>query len=41
MSRDAAIQRMRELRGVHFDPAVVDALLDVLAQEREAHVQRA
>jgi len=33
MSVDRAIDRMRELRGVHFDPQVVDALLDVLANE--------
>jgi HD-GYP domain-containing protein (c-di-GMP phosphodiesterase class II) len=33
LSTDAAIERMRELRGTHFDPVVVDALLDVIAHE--------
>jgi putative nucleotidyltransferase with HDIG domain len=33
MALPRAIERMRELRGVHFDPQVVDALLDVLASE--------
>lgn len=34
MSMEAAIERMRELRGVHFDPRVVDALVAVLDEER-------
>lgn len=34
MSLDAAIDRMRELRGHHFDPRVVDALVTVLDEER-------
>ena len=33
MTRDQAIARMQELRGVHFDPQVVDALLEVIAEE--------
>lgn len=33
MSRERAIERMQELSGVHFDPTVVDALLEVLAEE--------
>jgi response regulator RpfG family c-di-GMP phosphodiesterase len=36
MSQDDAIARLQELRGVHFDPRVVDALLEVLAQEPAA-----
>ena len=35
LSESKALARMRELSGVHFDPAVVDALLDVLANERD------
>lgn len=33
MSMPRAIERLQELRGVHFDPQVVDALLEVLAEE--------
>lgn len=35
MSSERAIERLQELRGVHFDPTVVDALLEVLADEGE------
>lgn len=41
MPRDDAIARLRGLRGVHFDPAVVDALLDVLAAEQREQVASA
>jgi len=33
LSRERGIARMVELRGTHFDPVVVDALLEVLADE--------
>lgn len=36
MSWERAVERLRELSGVHFDPQVVDALLEVLAEERTA-----
>ncbi|MCW2928783.1 MAG: response regulator receiver modulated metal dependent phosphohydrolase [Thermoleophilia bacterium] len=36
MSHEAAIDRMLELRGVNFDPQVVDALVAVLEDERAA-----
>jgi response regulator RpfG family c-di-GMP phosphodiesterase len=36
MSSERAIERMRELRGVHFDPQVVDALVEVIGEEQAA-----
>ncbi|MCB0879945.1 MAG: response regulator [Thermoleophilia bacterium] len=39
MTTERAIARMRELRGVHFDPQVTDALLEVIAEEQAAQVQ--
>ncbi len=36
MTYEQAVARVRELRGVHFDPQVVDALLEVLEEERRA-----
>jgi response regulator RpfG family c-di-GMP phosphodiesterase len=36
MTHEQAVARLLELRGVHFDPAVVDALLEVLERERAA-----
>jgi putative two-component system response regulator len=36
MSEERARARMQELSGVHFDPQVVDALLQVLDEERAA-----
>jgi ribonuclease P protein subunit RPR2 len=42
MTHDQAVARMKELSGVHFDPAVVDALLAVLDDEqRTSHVRLA
>jgi len=39
MSRELALARMQELRGIHFDPAVVDALVDqVTRQSADDHV---
>ncbi len=40
MTNDRAIARLRELRGVHFDPQVVDALIEVIGEEQDAE-QRA
>lgn len=36
MSESRAMARLRELSGHHFDPAVVEALIDVLEEERAA-----
>jgi hypothetical protein len=36
MSEDLARERLVELSGAHFDPAVVDVLLELLAEERAA-----
>ena len=33
MSLERAVARLRELRGVHFDPEVVDALIAVVEEE--------
>src|SRR5262249_48010180 len=40
MTPEAALARIEELRGVHFDPAVVDALVERLAQTAEANDRR-
>ena len=40
MSTDAALERMKELSGVHFDPTVVDVLVAVITEEQAAVAAR-